>query len=304
MESNDIIDIHGGWTSKDGKHKIQIVQTLDKFEGFVGSPEDVKISLGTISERTLNFKQTWHMGRNKGAFATVYGQLTSDSSTILLEFQGRQASGRGMKGKNEIFRENLIGSWTTYGRNERNGSGDVWSFKLENSRDITGYYKPNTAKEGFSLKGQINHENTNFFTVSLLSSDKKDKKENQEKEQIKGEFKCPRIILDLPPSLGKKTVLLVRKRQESLPKYEEYDPLPLVLEEEQKCFVNGKGKSFGPKLRPVRDDSEIMQKKGFKRGEKSSQNPDEHHDMGMRFLSTVSTVSSGRSHKKCCCTIM
>lgn len=297
MTSSEIIDIHGGWTSKDGKHKIQIVQTLDKFEGFVGSPEDVKISLGTISERTLNFKQTWHMGKNKGAVATVYGQLTSDSSTILLEFQGRQANGRGMKGKNAIFRENLIGSWTPYGRN---GSGDVWSFNLENSQDITGYYKPNKAKEGVSLKGQRNHEDANFFTISLETSNKR---ENQATEEINGEFKCPRIILDLPTSLGKKSVLLIRKRQESLPKYEEYDPLPLVQEEEPEVFLNGKGKSFGPKLRPVRDDSAKMQKRASNRGEKSSQNPGEPEDMRSRFLTTVSH-SSGRSHKKCCCTIM
>jgi len=297
MTRGEVIDIHGGWTSKDGKHKIQIVQTQDKFEGFLGSPDDVKISLGTISERTLNFKQTWHKGKNKGAVATVYGQLTTDSSTILLEFQGRQANGRGMRGKNAIFRENLIGSWTPYGSGSE---GDVWTFDLTNNQYITGLFKPMRKKKEMVLKGKMNNWDTNFFTLSLQPSDGWS---SQKTEEIKGEFRCPRIILDLPASLGQETILLVRKRQESLPKYEEYDPLPIVQEEEPEVFVNGKGASFGPKLRPVRDPSKVMRKLS-NRSDHSGKDSGHPEDIRARFLSTVSTVSSGRSHKKCCCTVM
>jgi len=142
MTQGGIVDIHGDWISRDGNNKINLIQTLDKFEGFVGNRDDVKITLGTISGRTLNFKQSWHRGRNKGAVATVYGKLTSDSSTILLEFEGMRANGKGMKGKNAIFRENLIGTWTPMGLS---GNGDVWFFRLKNRLDITGYYETKKA---------------------------------------------------------------------------------------------------------------------------------------------------------------
>merc|ERR550534_3565094 len=107
---------------------------MDKFEGYVGSPDDVKITLGTISGRTMNFKQTWHKGKNKGAVATVYGKLTTDRSTILLEFEGTRSNGKGMKGKNAIFRDSLLGSWTPMGLIE---NGDIWNFNLnDNKLDI------------------------------------------------------------------------------------------------------------------------------------------------------------------------
>merc|ERR1719320_793423 len=88
--------------------------------------------------RTLNFKQTWHEGVNKGAVATVYGKLSSDEGTILLDFEGMRANGRSMKGRNAIYRQSLVGTWVPMGMS---GNGDVWRFALEpNRQDITGYF--------------------------------------------------------------------------------------------------------------------------------------------------------------------
>lgn len=245
MTSDEIIDIHGCWTSRDGKNKIHIVQVSNKFEGYVGT-EDVKISLGHVSERTLNFKQTWHKGLNKGAVVTVYGKLTSDNSTIILEFDGMRANGRGMKGKNAIFRENLIGSWAPMGMS---GIGDVWRLNMKNRRDITGYYK-SKLKGRVVLKGQRNDEDINLFTLSIQAKDGE-----WQEEKIKGEFMCPNLKLALPPALGQKTILLRRKLPENMPKYEEYDPLPIVPSDSE---VWARGTSFSSQKRPYRDESRVM----------------------------------------------
>jgi len=243
MTKCGIIDIQGGWTSRDGKNKINLIQTLDKFEGFVGDKDDVKITLGAISGRTLNFKQTWHSGRNKGAVATVYGRLTSDSSTILLEFEGMRADGRGMKGKNAIFRENMIGTWTPMGLT---GSGDVWYFGLKNRRDISGYYETKGRKR-VSLKGQRSQKNVNFFTISLQ---KKNGKSDMAK--IKGEYRCPNIILSLPDQ----NILLGRKRQEHKQNYAEYHPLPSAKEDsESEIIFHTNDASFSSQKRPYRNKS-------------------------------------------------
>merc|ERR1719320_718622 len=102
--------------------------------------------------RTLNFKQTWHEGVNKGAVATVYGKLLSDGGTILLDFEGMRANGRAMKGRNAIYRQSLVGTWVPMGLT---GSGDVWRFVLEKNRqDITGYFLHSILNERVELRGR------------------------------------------------------------------------------------------------------------------------------------------------------
>jgi len=291
MTEAGIIDINGGWTSKDGKNKINLIQTRDKFEGFVGDGDDVKITLGTISGRTLNFKQTWHRGRNKGAVATVYGKLTSDSSTILLEFEGMRANGRGMKGKNAIFRESLIGTWTPMGLS---GSGDIWYFGLKNNLDIAGYYETKL-KERLLLRGQRSQKDVNFFTISL-------QKENGRwnTAKIKGEYRCPGIIL----ALRNKNVILGRKRQEEMPRYEEYDPLPLSQEDsESEMIFCTNDTSFSSRKRPLRNESKVMEpKKVEPYYSKTPKEPvDQPEDLRARLLVPTSKHSKNRTRKKCCC---
>jgi len=291
MTEAGIIDINGGWTSKDGKNKINLIQTLDKFEGFVGDGDDVKITLGTISGRTLNFKQTWHKGRNKGAVATVYGKLTLDSSTILLEFEGMRANGRGMKGKNAIFRESLIGTWTPMGLS---GSGDIWYFDLTNNVDITGYYETKL-KDRVLLRGQRSQKDVNFFTISL-------QRENGrwDKAKIKGEYRCPGIIL----ALRNKNVILGRKRQEEMPRYEEYDPQPLTHEDsESEMIFCTNDTSFSSRKRPFRDDSKVMERKNAEPyySETPKEPVDEPEDLRARLLVPTFKHSEKRTRKICCC---
>jgi len=299
MASGKIIDIHGRWTSKDGKNKIQLMQSFDKFEGYVGSPDDVRISLGNISDRKLCFKQTWHKGKNKGAIATVHGYLTSDSSTILLEFEGTRSNGKGMKGKNAIVRESFIGMWTPMDLSE---SGDIWSFNLKGRWEITGYYESNL-KEKLDLKGERNHRDANFFTISVQSSN------GRWEEEIKGEYRCPSIILTLPPSLGDRTLLLERRKQfESLPSLK-YHPLPLIQEKTEPAFLSTKDTSTSSEKRPSRDQSNVDEKTSehFDSQFPSKQyvgQPDD--DLRTALLSTVSLPLQKRTSNKsscCCCCI-
>jgi len=289
MTAGKIININGGWTSKDGKNKINLIQTRDKFEGFVGDKDDVKITLGTISERTLNFKQTWHRGRNKGAVATVYGKLTSDNSTILLEFEGMRSNGKGMKGKNAIYRESLIGTWTPMGLS---GSGDIWYFSLKNERDITGYYETKL-KERVLLRGQRSQKDVNFFTISLQR-----KNGRWDVAKIKGEYRCPSIIL----ALREKNVILGRKRQETMPRYEEYDPLPLSQEDsESEMIFCTNETSFSSRKRPFRNESKVMENKNVQPYySEPTRAPDSHpEDLRTRLLS-ASWRAENRTRKKCC----
>lgn len=291
MTQVGIVDIHGGWTSRDGKNKINLIQAQDKFEGFVGEQNDVKITLGTISGRTLNFKQTWHRGRNKGAVATVYGKLTSDSSTILLEFEGMRANGKGMKGKNAIFRENLIGTWTPMGLS---GNGDVWCFSLKNRQDITGYYETKLKKR-VPLIGQRSPNNVNFFTIALQKANGQ-----WDSAKIKGEYRCPSIILALP----NQTVLLGRKRQELKPKYEEYHPQPLAEEESESELIFCTDASFSSTKKPLRNDSKVMERRKpqtySETPKQEVSKPSQPEDLRMRLLPGPDQVKKTRN-KWCCC---
>jgi len=290
MTEGQIINIHGVWTSKCGKNKINFIQTLEKFEGFVGDQDDVKITLGTISGRTMNFKQTWHKGRNKGAVATVYGKLTSDSSTILLEFEGMRANGRGMKGKNTIYRENMMGSWAPMGVV---GGSDIWHFKLENRWDITGFCDNTKLNKRIALKGQRRKSDVNFFTISLQEANGK-----WDTAVIEGEYRCPGIIL----ALGNKNIILARKRLETMPKYEEYDPIPLSQEaSDSEMIFCTSDNSLSSRKRPLRDESKVPECKN-KQAFKSEYVNDLHQPEDLRArLLAPDTVNRRTRTKYCCC---
>jgi len=290
MAEDQIINIHGVWTSKCGKNTINFIQTQDKFEGFVGDHDDVKITLGTISGRTMNFKQSWHKGRNQGAVATVYGKLTSDSSTIFLEFEGMRANGRGMKGKNTIYRQSLIGSWAPLGAV---GCSDIWHFILENTWDITGFCDNTKLNKRIPLKGQRSRSDVNFFTISLQEDNG-----TWDTALIEGEYRCPGIIL----SLGHKNIILARKRLEKMPKYEEYDPVPLSQEtsESEMIFCTSEN-SLSSRKRPLRDESKVPKcknDKAYKSEYVDSRNQPE--DLRARLL-VPSTVDRRARKKYCCC---
>jgi len=270
MLEDEIIDINGGWTSQDGKYKIDIKQKYDKFEGFVGDQDEIEISLGTISGRTLNFKQTWHRGRNKGAVATVYGRLTTDNSTILLEFEGMRSNGRGMKGKNAIFRENLIGTWTPA---SLNGRGDIWYFGMKKNGDIAGYHDTKL-KDRILLRGKRSQEDANFFTISMQWENGRWNAAN-----IKGEYRCPGIVL----TIGDRNVVLRRKRQETMPTFKEYDILPISrMESESVLIFCLDDTSFTPTKRPFRIQS------------------NEPEDLRTRLLPPASVHSDKKTRKRCC----
>jgi len=289
MVEGEIINIHGVWTSRDGKNKINFLQTLDKFEGFVGDQDDVKITLGTISERKINFKQAWHKGRNKGAVATVYGRLTRDNSTILLEFEGMRANGNGMKGKNTIFRENLIGSWTPMGVRD---SGSIWHFSLKNRWDITGFYDNTKLNKRVPLLGQRSREDVNFFTISLQQENGK-----WDSAKINGEYRCPSIIL----ALRNRNVILGRKQLESMPKYEEYDPLPQDKSDSEMIFCTS-DTSFSSRKRPFRDDSKVLERKEqSNKSEPLRESASQCEDLRARLLVPASVKE--RTRKKYCCCI-
>jgi len=289
------INIDGMWISKDGKNIIYFIQPVDKFEGYMGSPDNVRISLGTISERTLNFKQTWHKGRNKGAVATVYGRVTSDDSAILLEFEGTRANGKGMKGKNAIYRKSLIGSWTPM---DLGKSGDSWNFILKSRLLISGYYEPKQ-KERIILKGKRNNEDVNFFTISLQSNDTDCKD-----EEINGEYRCPNILLTLPTTQGQKTLVLQRK-QLFLPKKKNYDPFPTFEEKSASVILSTNSASLPSVKRPCRDESQVTRSVGSRdqSNMKFPADPFTKHDNDLRtaLLSTVSvSVQEKPKEKKCC----
>jgi len=290
-----MINIDGIWISKDGTNIIQLQQTVDKFEGFMGSPDNVRISLGRISDRTLNFKQTWHKGRNKGAVATVYGRLTNDDSAILLEFEGIRANGKGMKGKNAIYRKSLLGTWTPM---DLDKSEDTWNFILKSRLLISGYYE-SKHKERIILKGKRNHTDVNFFTISMQSSDRDSKD-----EEINGEYRCPNIILTFPPSQGEKTLVLQRKLL-FLPKVKEYDPLPTLEEKSGSINLSMNSASLRSAKRPYRDESQLT---------RSGPGPDQptmefptdpftkpDADLRTALLSTVSVSVQERPKEKKCC---
>jgi len=244
MTGSVSVDIDGKWTSEDGKQKVQIIQSSNKFEGYLGNPDDVKISLGVISERTLNFKQTWHKGRNKGAVATVYGMLTSDGSAILLEFEGCRANGKTMQGRNAIFRDNIIGSWIPADFD----GGDVWSFTLDNTLDIVGHYYDADLMKKTALSGKRCKKDPNYFTISIQS--------DEGEKEINGVYRCPHIILTLPCQTGKRRLRLTRKLLETLPNNEEYNP-PLQDVESYSIF-NPSLSSLSSRKRPIRDESKPM----------------------------------------------
>merc|ERR1719419_1436402 len=101
------------------------------------------------------------------------------------------------------------------------GSGDVWTFILDsNKQDITGHCINSILNQRMELVGKRNSKDGNFFKVSLLSSDGRT-------TVIQGEYRCPNIILSLPPSMLNKIVILRRKPPEDLPMFEEYEPQPI-----------------------------------------------------------------------------
>jgi len=281
-----MINIHGTWTSKNGKNKIRIIQNGDKFEGYVGNADEAKISLGTISKRTLNFKQTWHKGVNKGAVATVYGRLTSDNGNILLEFEGMRANGRGMKGHNAIYRDSLIGSWTPL----KGRSGEIWRFNLVNKRDIIGHYESVQITERMVISGKCDEENSNYFTIYLHMTGRK--------EAIRGEYRCPNLILSMPRSLrslGHQTVLLVRRPPEAMPQCEEYDP------ESQDLTEGGsqshKNTSLSSTKRPARYDSNVKRVPEFPIRAQAFDDYNKREDLRTTLLPT----HLNHREKNCCC---
>jgi len=284
MKRGDIIDINGVWTSKDGRNKVHIIQSLDKFEGYVGSPEVVKISLGTVSKQTLNFKQTWLDGVNKGAVATVYGKLSCDGGTIILDFEGMRANGRAIKGWNAIFRESIVGTWVPKGIS---GSGEVWRFMLGlNNWDITGYFLQSKINERVEFKGQRYWSNENCFLILLPTYEKDGMVE------IPGEYKCPNIVLALPPNLGNKSIVLERKPVEFPPKFEEYEPVPRLQKDSSTTSM--KSVSLSSQKEPFRGESEVVYTT-------SSQ-------LDLRTALLVPTdVPSNKNHtfsQCCCCTVL
>jgi len=283
MQSGEIIDIDGGWTSRNGRNKIHITQSAEKFEGYVGNSKECRITLGTISERTLNFKQTWHEGVNKGAVATVYGWLTSDGGTIFLEFEGMRANGRSMRGKNAIHRENIVGTWIPMGLS---GRGDKWRFILEKNRqDITGYFH-SSSNERYEIRGERMLKNLQCFNLHLKSSDGR-------REEVQGEYRCPNIILALPYRLGNRSVMLERNPPESFPKFEEYKPFPEVQVEESSGQTDEKVASFSSQKQPFRGKSERYSRRNI-----TSDNQD---DMRNPLLSCSIDVSRRRQICCCCC---
>jgi len=288
MTIGDNIDINGVWTSKDGRNKIQIIQSLDKFEGYIGNPEEVKISLGTVSKRTLNFKQTWHEGVNKGAVATVYGKLSNDNGTIILDFEGTRANGRPMKGRNVIYRESLVGTWIPMGLGR---SGDVWRFMLDsNRRDITGYFIHTRLGERVELRGQMNFSDNLFFIISLPSKE-------DGRVEIQGEFRCPNIVLTLPPDLGNKTILLERKSPAFPTKFEEYEPASLM---DDSSTTSGKPLPFSlsPQKQPFRGESEVVSEQLSKARSTPSSMPE---DLRTTLLFAFDVPKRRQTHCECCC---
>jgi len=280
-----MINIHGMWTSKNGKNKIRIIQDGDKFEGYVGNADEAKISLGTISKRTLNFKQTWHKGINKGAVATVYGRLTSDNGNILLEFEGMRANGRGMKGNNAIYRDSLIGSWTPLA----GSSGETWRFNLVNNRDIIGHYESVQITDRMVISGKCDEENNNYFTIYLHMSAGR-------KEAIRGEYRCPNLILSMPRSLGHQTVRLVRRQPEAMPQSEEYDPESQDLTEGGGSQSH-KNTSLSSTKRPARYDSNVKSAPEFPTRAQAFDSLSKREDLRTALLPT----HLQKTEKNCCC---
>jgi len=277
-----MIDINGLWSSKNGVNKILIIQSGDRFEGYVG--DEANISLGTISQRALNFKQTWHSGENEGAVATVYGRLTNDNGHILLEFEGMRANGKVMKGKNAICRGNIMGSWIPMSGTR----GDTWVFNLVNDIEINGRYDSRHFKDPIKMTGHRNQENRNFFIVYLELY-------GGRSERIQGEFRSPNIILSLSPGLGNQTLTLVRKPPEAMPDYEEYEPYySLSLESKSEIHDPVYNASLSSMKRPCRYESTVT-------NDQVSQSHYNKEDLRRELLSSSPRqITDIRKHHICC----
>jgi len=288
-----MINIDGMWTSKNGLNKIRIIQSEDKFEGYVGNENMVKISLGTISERTLNFKQSWHKGVNKGAVATVYGRLTEDNAHILLQFQGMRADGREIKGKNAIYRDNFIGAWIPKG----GVSGDTWHFNLVNEREVTGHLHSKHFKDPMPIVGRRNQENGNFFVGYLQVS-------SGSSEEIRGEYSCPNLILSLPRNLGNQHLFLVRKPPQRKPLYVEYEDESSSTKESMSNEINRvQSISLSSKKRPCRKESNIVNNQSMQPAPflESSNNDLNREDMRSALLCSYPLQAKEKRNSVSCC---
>jgi len=211
MSSTEVIDISGLWTSKAGNIKIHLNQTGDKFEGFVGSKDEIKISLGRISGQTINFKQTWHKGVNEGAVVTVYGTIADDTASIMMWYDGSKITGTRIEGRNFIYRDNFMGTWVPPNR-----SGDIWSFCIKSGRDVSGQLVTKRSTKPVALTGQRDETNDNCFTFSM---------ESDRSKVIKGEYNCPNVTLSFPSSQGGMRKIKLSRKQESMNrKFQEYYP--------------------------------------------------------------------------------
>jgi len=211
MSSRKAIDISGRWTSKAGNIKIHLTQTGDKFEGFVGSEDEIKISLGRISGQTINFKQTWHKGLNAGAVVTVYGTIANDATSIMMWYDGSRITGKRIEGRNFIYRDNFGGTWVPANR-----SGDIWSFVIKSGRDVSGKLITRRSSKPLALVGKQDEADDKCFTFSI---------ESDMTKVITGEYKCPHVLLSFSSSAGGIRKLKLSRKQESMiKKFQEYLP--------------------------------------------------------------------------------
>jgi len=230
--------------------------------------------------------------------------LTSDGSSILLEFEGCRANGKSMKGRNAIFRDNLIGSWIPADINE---GGDVWSFSLDNRLDIAGYYYDANLMKKMALQGKRCQKDPDYFTVSVQS--------DEEEKEIIGVYRCPHIILTLPSQLGKKSLKLTRKLLETLPNNQEYDPPSLDIETISHSIFNPTLSSLSSRKRPLRDESKALFKPTSYSCPEIFREPFTGRDRGLKsallssdFVAvqnyTPSLIEKNPTRKKFCCCII
>jgi len=256
-----LIDISGRWTSKAGNIKIHLSQTGDKFDGYVGSKDEIKISLGRISGHTINFKQTWHKGVNEGAVVTVYGTIANDKASIMMWYDGSRITGKRIEGRNFIYRDNFMGTWVPSNR-----SGDVWSFIIKSGGEVSGQLLIRRSSKPLAIVGQRDEADEKVFTFSV---------ESDRSKVITGEYKCPNVTLSFPSSQGgTRTMKLCRKQESMIRKFQEYFPEAGGHERE----VLNSAEVRSP--RPVREQSQFS-------GMSTTQSSAGANDLRTPFLSST-----------------
>jgi len=280
MSSAEVMDISGRWTSKAGNIKIHLTQTGDKFEGFVGSEDEIKISLGRISGQTINFKQTWHKGVNEGAVVTVYGTVANDAASIMMWYDGSRITGKRIEGRNFIYRDNFMGTWVPSNR-----SGDIWSFIIKSGGDVSGQLITRRSTKPLALVGERDEANESCFTFSV---------ESDMSKVITGEYKCPNVLLSFSSSAGGTRKLKLSRKQESMiKKFQEYLPKSCNNAGELQNSDNLKSP------RPIREESQLS---GM-----STQSSANSNDLRTPFLSSSygdKNKQMGNARGPCVCCIV